>query len=63
MKLIRMNSGMELIFCMWLGIPKYIYLIQFSHIVEVRHTLRYVKTELSCDHEFLLMVRNNILIQ
>ena len=28
MKLIRMNLGIKLIFCMWLGIHKYIYLIQ-----------------------------------
>ena len=32
MKLIRMNLGMRLIFCMWLGIHKYIYLIQSIHV-------------------------------
>ena len=38
MKLIRMKVGMKLLFCMWLYIHKYIYLIQSTHINVVTHT-------------------------
>ena len=52
-----MIFGMNLIFCMWSGIHKYIYMIQFIHIGVVRHTwvcqkyfsilnTQYIKTEL-----------------
>ena len=37
MKFIRMNLGMKLIFCMWSGIHKYIYLIQSIQMDVVRH--------------------------
>ena len=43
MKLIRMNLGVKLIFCVWLGIHKYIYLIQSIHIDVVRHTKAFQK--------------------
>ena len=32
MKMIKLNLGMKLVFCMWLGIQKYIYLIQSIHM-------------------------------
>ena len=55
---VRLNLGIKLIFYMWLGIHKYIYLVQFIDMGMVRHTwifqkslsvlnLPYAKTELS----------------
>ena len=38
MKLIKINLGMKLFFCMWLDTHKYIYLIQSIHMGVVRHT-------------------------
>ena len=34
----KMTSDVKLIFCVWLGIHKYIDLIQSIHMVVVRHT-------------------------
>ena len=64
MKLIRMNLGMKLFSCMWLGIQKYICLIQLVLMSMVRQTwvfqkeflilkLQYAKTELSYDVDFV----------
>ena len=63
-----MNLAMNLIFYFCLGIHKYIYIIQSIHMCVVRYTwacqklfpilnLQYVKTELSCDADFLHMGR------
>ena len=38
------NLGMKLIFCMWLGIHKYIYLIQSINVGVVRHTMAFRKS-------------------
>ena len=38
MKLLRMNLVMIIIFCMWLGIPKYTCFIQSIHVGLVKHT-------------------------
>ena len=43
MKLIRINLDMKLIYCMLLGIQKYIYLIQSIHMGVVRPTWAFQK--------------------
>ena len=59
---------MKLIYRMWLGVHKYIYLIQSIYMVVVKHTWafqkyfsilnrKYAKTELSYDANFLHMYR------
>ena len=68
MKLIWMNLGIKLIFCMCLGIQKYIYLIQPIHVGVIRHiwafqdefaisNLQYTKTKLTNVADFLHMDR------
>ena len=58
-----MNLGMNMIFWIWLGTHKYIYMIQSIHMDVVRHkgaclnycpilNLQYVKTKLSYDADF-----------
>ena len=42
-KLIRINLGTKLTFRMWLGIHKYMYLIQFIQTDDVRHTWAFQK--------------------
>ena len=64
-----MNLSMNLPFCMWLGMHKYIYMIQSIHVGVFRHTwvcqklfrilkMQYVKTELSYDGDFLHVRRH-----
>ena len=68
MKLIRINLDMKLIYCMLLGIYKYIYLIQSIHMGVVRPTwafqkyfsisnLQYIKNQLIYNTDFLHMGR------
>ena len=65
----KLNLDMNLIFFMWLGIHKYMYLIQSIHMGVVRHILtcqkqssmlnwQYVKTALSYDSDFLYMFKH-----
>ena len=51
MELIRMNLDMKLIFCMWLGIHKYIYLIQFirREILNIKSAMCQDWIELNAD--------------
>ena len=65
---LKMNSGMNMIFYICLGIHNYIYMIQSIHMRVVRYIwasqkfvpiliMHYVKTELNCDADFLHMAR------